>query len=60
MTKRERKALADIIAFTQNQYLKGRIPADEILPSLAAYIAQDIRLEHPRFDTEAFVRECCV
>ena len=56
MTKNDYATLAQLIAFTQDAYLKGRIDADLILPRLAQFIAEDAKLDHPRFDFEGFLK----
>jgi hypothetical protein len=60
MTKKDYALIANLIAFTQDQYLKGRIEADDILPSLSRYIAEDAKLDHPRFNAEKFTQDCCI
>jgi hypothetical protein len=56
MTKKDYETLAQLISFTQDAYLKGRIDADLILPRLAQFIAEDAKLDHPRFDFEGFLK----
>ena len=56
MTKNDYATNAQLIAFTQDAYLKGRIDADLILPRLAQFIAEDAKLDHPRFDFEGFLK----
>jgi predicted benzoate:H+ symporter BenE len=56
MTKKDYATIAQLIAFTQDAYLKGRIDADLILPRRAQFIAEDAKLDHPRFDFEAFLK----
>ena len=57
MTKKDYATLAQLIAYTQYAYLKGRIDADLILPRLAQFIAEDAKLDHPRFDVTKFMKD---
>ena len=56
MTKKDYETIAQLIAYTQDAYLKGRLRADLILPRLAQFIAEDAKLDHPRFDFEGFLK----
>jgi hypothetical protein len=56
MTKKDYATIAQLIAFTQDAYLKGRIDADLILLRLAQFIAEEAKLDHPRFDSEGFLK----
>lgn len=56
MTKKDYATIAALISYTQDAYLKGRIDADLILPRLAQFIAEDAKLEHPRFDVAKFLQ----
>jgi hypothetical protein len=56
MTKKDYATIGQLIAYTQDAYLKGRIDADLILPRLAQFIAEDAKLDHPRFDFEGFLK----
>lgn len=57
MTKKDYETLAQLIAYTQDAWLKGRIEDDLILARLTQFIAEDAKLEHPRFDVAKFMKD---
>jgi hypothetical protein len=57
MTKKDYKTLAALIAYTQHAWLKGKIADDLILARLAQFIAEDAKLDHPRFDVAQFMTD---
>jgi hypothetical protein len=60
MTKKDYVLLADILASVQNQYLKGRLNADDVIPTVAKAFCEDARLDNPRFDEKRFLTACCI
>jgi hypothetical protein len=58
MTKRDYQMLADIISFTQDQYFKGRIPADDILPTVVRMFVDEEKVRNPRFNEDTFIKAC--
>ena len=60
MTKKDYETLAGLISYTNHLYQKGRISADDILPQLARFIAEDAKLDRPRFDKAKFQEACGV
>ena len=60
MTKKDYETLAGLITSTNHLFQKGRIDADNILPQLARFIAEDAKAERPRFDKAKFQEACGV
>jgi hypothetical protein len=60
MTKRDADALADFIACLQNAYLKGRMQADDLLPTLAVDFAEEMKIRDSRFNDTTFLQRCCI
>ena len=60
MTKKDYETLAQLISYTNHLYQKGRIDADNILPQLARFIAEDAKVDRPRFDKAKFQETCGV
>lgn len=58
MTKKDYEMLADLISYTQDQYFKGRIPADDILPTLVRFIIDQEKVANPRFNEDKFIAAC--
>lgn len=58
MTKKDYDMLADLIAYVGNQYWKGRIPADDVLPILVRCIIDQEKVHNPRFNEDKFIDAC--
>ena len=58
MTKQDYQMIADLISYTQDQYFKGRIPADDILPTLVRLIIDREKIHNPRFNEDKFIDAC--
>ena len=60
MTKKDYETLAELIAYTNRLYQKGRIKQEDILPQLAHFISRDAKAAHPRFDAAKFEEDAGV
>lgn len=60
MTKKDYILIADILASVQNQYMKGRIEPDELVPYIAKAFCELARLDNPRFDSARFLSRATV
>ena len=58
MTKQDYQMIADLIAYTQDQYMKGRIEPDDILPTLVRFIIDREKVHNPRFNEDKFIDAC--
>ena len=58
MTKKDYEMLADIIAYVGDQYWKGRVQADDILPTVVRCIIDQEKVANPRFNEEKFIDAC--
>lgn len=58
MTKNDYEMLADLISYTQDQYFKGRIQPDDVLPYLVRLIIDQEKIGNPRFNEDKFLDAC--
>ena len=58
MTKQDYEMIAALISYTQDQYMKGRIPADDVLPTLVRFIIDREKVHNPRFNEDKFIAAC--
>ena len=60
MTKKDYQQIADVLAFTQNEVMKGRLADDAVVPFIADRLADYFQYDNSRFNRERFIAEACI
>ena len=58
MTKKDYEMLADLIAYVGNEYWKGRVQPDDVLPTFVRCFIEQEKVHNPRFNEDKFIAAC--